>query len=207
MSESPQQSAASEGRLADGSVPATAQGLLARLDELGIAAESFEHPAVYTVEESKALCGELEGAHIKNLFLRNKKGAMWLVTCQEDREIDLKALGERIGAGRLSFGSADRLMKYLGVLPGTGGLTRVVDKRKVRRDRADIFCTVAEGIKGKRAVEWGLVDGVFPSSVFRDKVNERLVSIAGDGHRTAPPTSPTRWSSAAGCYLDGPCYS
>ncbi len=57
-----------EYRLADGTAPATAQDLLARLEALGIAAESFEHPAVYTVEESKALCGELEGAHIKNLI-------------------------------------------------------------------------------------------------------------------------------------------
>lgn len=71
---------------------------------------------------------------------------------------------------------------YLGVLPGTGGLTRIVDKRKVRRDRADIFCTVAEGIKGKRAVEWGLVDFVHPASVFREKVTERLEELAGSGH-------------------------
>src|SRR5689334_9198306 len=54
----------------------------------------------------------------------------------------------------------------LGVLPGTGGLTRVVDKRKVRRDLADAFCTVAEGVKGKRAVEWRLVDAVVPTSRF-----------------------------------------
>src|SRR5262245_40692447 len=54
----------------------------------------------------------------------------------------------------------------LGVLPGTGGLTRLVDKRKVRRDRADVFCTLAEGIKGRRAVEWGLVDRVAPRSKF-----------------------------------------
>src|SRR6266496_1813353 len=55
----------------------------------------------------------------------------------------------------------------LGVLPGTGGLTRVVDKRKVRRDLADVFATVAEGIKGKRAVEWRLVDAVYPTSQFK----------------------------------------
>lgn len=134
MSENPQDRAASgaegEGRLADGSTPATARDLLARLEELGIAAESFEHPAVYTVDEAKALRGELEGAHIKNLFLRNKKGVMWLVTCQEDRQIDLKALGQRIGAGRLSFGSAERLMKYLGVLPGAVTPFGVVNDRQ-----------------------------------------------------------------------------
>ena len=61
----------------------------------------------------------------------------------------------------------------LGVLPGTGGLTRVVDKRKVRRDLADVFATVAEGIKGKRAVEWRLVDAVYPTSQFKERVAER----------------------------------
>ena len=62
----------------------------------------------------------------------------------------------------------------LAVLPGTGGLTRLVDKRKVRRDRADIFCTVAEGIKGKRAKRWGLVDDVFPRSSWDDKIEARV---------------------------------
>ena len=71
---------------------------------------------------------------------------------------------------------------YLGVLPGTGGLTRVVDKRRVRRDRADVFCTLAEGIKGKRAVEWGLVDAVYPSSRFKEAVAARVAEVAGAGH-------------------------
>jgi benzoyl-CoA-dihydrodiol lyase len=61
----------------------------------------------------------------------------------------------------------------LGVLPGTGGLTRVIDKRKVRRDRADVFCTLAEGIKGQRAVDWGLVDTLAPRSRFDETVLER----------------------------------
>ena len=61
----------------------------------------------------------------------------------------------------------------LAVLPGTGGLTRLVDKRKIRRDRADIFCTVAEGVKGKRAKKWGLVDDVFSRSTWDDKIAER----------------------------------
>ena len=66
----------------------------------------------------------------------------------------------------------------LGVLPGTGGLTRLVDKRKVRRDLADVFSTVAEGIKGRRAKEWGLVDDVLPSSRFKDGVEARLAAVA-----------------------------
>jgi benzoyl-CoA-dihydrodiol lyase len=66
----------------------------------------------------------------------------------------------------------------LGVLPGTGGLTRVVDKRKVRRDLADAFSTLAEGVKGKRAVEWGLVDAVVPRSKFADTVAQRARDLA-----------------------------
>src|SRR5438046_2820399 len=66
----------------------------------------------------------------------------------------------------------------LGVLPGTGGLTRLVDKRKVRRDRADLFGTLAEGIKGKRAVEWGLVDAVVPRSKFADTIAQKARELA-----------------------------
>ena len=66
----------------------------------------------------------------------------------------------------------------LAVLPGTGGLTRVVDKRKVRRDLADAFSTLAEGVKGKRAVEWGLVDAVVPRSKFADAIAERARALA-----------------------------
>ena len=108
----------SADRATPAELPTSPEALLARLEELGISQETKEHAAVYTVEESKRLRGELDGAHIKNLFLRNKKGAMWLVTCLEDREIDLKVLGQALGAGRFSFGSADRLMRYLGVIPG-----------------------------------------------------------------------------------------
>jgi len=104
--------------LADGSAPAGPGDLLRRLEALGIQSRTVTHPPVFTVEEAKRLRGSLSGSHVKNLFLRNKKGAMWLVTALEDRDIDLKDLGERLGAGRLSFGSAGRLMSYLGVIPG-----------------------------------------------------------------------------------------
>src|SRR5215216_3590274 len=73
----------------------------------------------------------------------------------------------------------------LGVLPGTGGLTRVVDKRKVRRDLADVFSTVTEGVKGKRAVEWRLVDGAYPTSRFRDEVLRHARELAGHSDRPA----------------------
>jgi len=67
----------------------------------------------------------------------------------------------------------------LGVLPGTGGLTRLVDKRKVRRDRADVFSTLAEGLKGKRAKEWGLIDGYFPTSKFQESIDARVGQLEG----------------------------
>jgi benzoyl-CoA-dihydrodiol lyase len=73
----------------------------------------------------------------------------------------------------------------LGVLPGTGGLTRVVDKRKVRRDLADVFGTVAEGVKGRRAVEWRLVDAVYPTSQFKDRVARRAAELAQLSDRPA----------------------
>lgn len=66
----------------------------------------------------------------------------------------------------------------LGVLPGTGGLTRLVDKRKVRRDRADVFSTLAEGLKGKRAKEWGLIDNYFPTSKFDESIKARVQELA-----------------------------
>ena len=73
----------------------------------------------------------------------------------------------------------------LGVLPGTGGLTRVVDKRKVRRDRADFFATTAEGVKGKRAAEWRLVDEAVPRSEFAARVRERAAALARTSDRPA----------------------
>src|SRR5262245_283459 len=73
----------------------------------------------------------------------------------------------------------------LAVLPGTGGLTRITDKRKVRRDRADFFCTTEEGIRGKRAVEWRLVDEVVPASKLEEAVEKRAREFAARSDRPA----------------------
>ena len=114
------------------------EDLFARLRELGIESTTTTHPPVFTVAEAKNLRGELPGAHIKNLFLRNKKGAMWLVVCLEDRRIDLKALAAALGAGRFSFGSAERLLRYLGVPPGS------VTPFAVINDRAELVGVVLD---------------------------------------------------------------
>ncbi|MBC8069364.1 MAG: benzoyl-CoA-dihydrodiol lyase [Deltaproteobacteria bacterium] len=75
----------------------------------------------------------------------------------------------------------------LGVLPGTGGLTRLVDKRKIRRDRADVFSTTAEGIRGKKAVQWNLVDAIYPRSKFDAAVAERVGKLAEGSAAALPP--------------------
>jgi Ala-tRNA(Pro) deacylase len=105
--------------LEDGTPPATPEQLLARLEALGVQATTHRHPPVFTVEEAQALKGDLPGAHTKNLFLRDKKGVMWLLVALFDRKIDLLSLSKVLGvSGRLSFGSADRMIRFLGVTPG-----------------------------------------------------------------------------------------
>ena len=93
--------------------------LFAKLKEFGIKYVNHEHPPLRTVAESQALRGELSGAHIKNLFLRDKKRRFFLVTVAENRDVDLKWLRQAIGAqGTLSFGSSESLIELLGVVPG-----------------------------------------------------------------------------------------
>src|SRR6266852_211309 len=119
------------------------QQLFARLKELGIAHRTVEHEPVFTVEQAKAHRGVLPGHHIKNLFLRNRKEEMWLVVALEDRAIDLKRLGERLGAGRLSFGSPERLRKYLGVEPGSVTPFAVINDAERK-----VTLVLDEGLKG-----------------------------------------------------------
>ena len=92
--------------------------LFAMLDALGIETTTHRHAPVFTVEENRAARGSLPGAHCKSLYLRDKKGAEWLVVAAEERALDMKALAGVIGAARLSFGSARRLGERLGVAPG-----------------------------------------------------------------------------------------
>ncbi|PWB68538.1 MAG: hypothetical protein C3F15_16155 [Holophagae bacterium] len=99
----------------------TADELLAVLERLGIAHDTVRHPAVYTVEESLKVVGELPGGHFKNLFLRDKPGRMWIVVMPAERSVDLKRLAELLETSRLSFASADRMARYLGV--GAGAVT------------------------------------------------------------------------------------
>jgi Ala-tRNA(Pro) deacylase len=100
--------------------PASRDELFAVLDRLGIAHRTVNHSAVFTVEEARSLRGQIAGGHTKNLFLRDKKGALYLVVAPEDAAIELKSLHRLLGAsGRLSFGSAELMRETLGVEPGS----------------------------------------------------------------------------------------
>src|SRR6266853_885825 len=98
---------------------ATSAELFAALDRLGIAHPTVSHPPLFTVEQSRSLRGAIAGGHTKNLFLRDKTGALFLVSALEAAAIELKSLHRRLGAtGRFSFGAADLMMETLGVTPG-----------------------------------------------------------------------------------------
>jgi Ala-tRNA(Pro) deacylase len=100
-------------------MPATPADLFAFLDRLGVDHPTVSHPPVFRVEEAQALRGTIPGAHTKNLFLKDKKGALYLVVALEDAAIELRSLHRLLGAsGRFSFGSADVLLEVLGVKPG-----------------------------------------------------------------------------------------
>jgi Ala-tRNA(Pro) deacylase len=100
-------------------MPATPQDLFAFLDRLGIRHTTVSHPPLFTVTDSQSLRGQIAGGHTKNLFLKDKPGALFLVVAEEDARIDLKSIHPRIGARRVSFGSAELLAQHLGVPPGS----------------------------------------------------------------------------------------
>jgi len=97
---------------------ATRAELFQRLAELGIETTTKEHPPLFTVEQSQELRGEIAGAHSKNLFLKDKKGQLYLLVAEESTPVDMKGLHRLIGSARLSFGKPELLAEVLGVIPG-----------------------------------------------------------------------------------------
>ena len=127
-------------------VPATRQDLLARLAELGIETVTVEHPAVFTVAESSLLESQLPGGHTKNLFLKDKRGRLFLVVALGHAHIDLKSLHKNLACDRLSFGKPELLMEVLGVPAGSvtpfalvndaaGRVTVILDADMMRLER------------------------------------------------------------------------
>lgn len=100
------------------SLPTSPEDLFKVLDSLNIPYDLYRHDPIFTVEEGLHLKAEIPGTHCRNLFLKDKKGKMFLITAANETKIDLKALPQMLGCGRLSFGSKNRLMEYLGIYPG-----------------------------------------------------------------------------------------
>lgn len=107
--------------LVNGKLAATPEQLLAILDEQGIEHQTVTHKPLYTVEDAKLVDYNELGAHTKNLFLRNKKGLMFLVVVEPDHKVDLRRLKDllQLPGGQIAFASTERLGKYLGVVPGS----------------------------------------------------------------------------------------
>jgi len=146
-------------------MPAAPDELFAYLDNLNIAYKTVTHPPVFTVEEARALRGAVAGGHTKNLFLRDKKGALYLVVADEDAVIELRALHRLLGAtGRFSFGSADLMREFLGVEPGS------VTPFAVINDKA---CRVAVVLDAAMMAH--------PSLNFHPLVNTATTTIAREG--------------------------
>jgi Ala-tRNA(Pro) deacylase len=124
-------------------------GLLADLDALAIPFASYEHVAVFTVAESDGVNAAIPGAHTKNLFLKDKDGAFWLVTVPGEARVDLKALPAAIGSKRVSFGKAEDMQRLLGITPGSvtplaainaapGSITVVIDAALADADPVNV---------------------------------------------------------------------
>lgn len=100
-------------------LPTSPEALFSILAHLGIAYQIYRHPPIFTVEEGVHLKVSIPGLHCRNLFLRDKKETMFLVVAGNNTTVDLKALADQLGCGRLSFGSPERLWTYLGITPGS----------------------------------------------------------------------------------------
>lgn len=115
-------------------MPKSRADLFAYLDSLQIAHTTIEHPPVFTVEEAQQHTHHLPGGHTKNLFLEDKAGGLWLVTCLDEQPVKVNALARLLGAPRFSFGKPDRLMQILGVEPGSVTALALINdtERRVR---------------------------------------------------------------------------
>jgi len=107
--------------------PASEADLYAHLDAIGVVHRTARHRPVFTVEDGADLKAQMPGGHSKNLFLKDKKGALFLLSALADTRIDLNAVSKVLGAGRFSFGSAERLMQHLGVEPGSVTLFALIN--------------------------------------------------------------------------------
>ncbi len=110
----------------------TREDLFAFFDELGIAHKTYDHEPIFTVEQGAHLKAQWPGGHSKNLFVKDKKGALFLISALGETEIDLKGFAKLVGAGRLSFGRAELMEQVLGVTPGSVTAFALMNDRQTR---------------------------------------------------------------------------
>lgn len=167
---------------------ASPQDLFGYLDTLGIAHPTVTHPPLFTVEQSRALRGQIAGSHTKNLFLKDKKGTLFLVVALEDAAIELKSLHQRLGAGRFSFGSAELMRDVLGIEPGT------VTPFAVFNDAAHRVTVVLDrAMMGNAVLNFHPLTNTMTTSIASDDL---LRFLAATGH--APRIVAVSGAAAAG---------
>ncbi len=156
-------------------MPATPDDLFQRLAELGIETTTHEHPPVFTVEESRRLRGDLPGGHCKNLFLKDKKGVLWLVVALENRQIEMKDLRRRIDSSHLSFAKPDLLMAVLGVEPGGVTPFALINDTEVR-----VKVVLDRKMMDKKPLNYHPLTNTRTTAITPDDL---LAFIASCGHR------------------------
>jgi Ala-tRNA(Pro) deacylase len=165
--------------------PATPDELFAALDRLGIPHPTISHPPLFTVEESQNLRGSIPGGHTKNLFLKDKKGALFLVTAPEDATIELKSLHRRLGAtGRFSFGSPEQMLENLGVTPGAVTPFGVINDRERR-----VTMVLDEGLMQNAIINAHPLRNTMTTSIARDDL-VKFLQTTGHPPRIVPVTGP-----------------
>jgi Ala-tRNA(Pro) deacylase len=153
-------------------MPVTTGELFEALDRLGIPHRTVKHPPLFTVEQSRTLRGQIPGGHTKNLFLRDKKHAIFLVVALEDAEIDLKSLHRRLGAsGRFSFGSSDLMREVLGVAPGAVTPFGVINDREGR-----VTVVLDAPMMAHQTLNYHPLDNTMTTAIARDDLVKFLES-------------------------------
>jgi Ala-tRNA(Pro) deacylase len=155
-------------------MPASRAELIAFLDSLGVATTTVEHPPLYTVEQSQALRGEIPGGHTKNLFLKDKKDALFLLVAEEDAAIEMKDLHKRIDSARLSFGKPELLEEVLGVVPGSVTPFGAINDKDGR-----VTVILEEGLMRHEVLNFHPLVNVATTAIRRDDL---LTFLRATGH-------------------------
>jgi Ala-tRNA(Pro) deacylase len=164
-------------------MPATPDDLFAFLDRLAIGHATVSHPPLFSVEEARRLRGQIAGAHTKNLFLKDKKDAVFLVVAREDAAIELKTLHHRLGAGRFSFGSAALMRELIGVEPGA-----VTPFAAINDTAGRVTVVLDATLMGEAVLNFHPLVNTMTTSIARDDLvtfleatghGPRIVAVAG----------------------------